>query len=125
FSLAFSRAFGKVVVHVHGSLDSGAAPSLKARLVDVIDGQGNRQVVLDLRGMTEVDSAGLFALADAVMRMRDHGGELVLSGPTAAVMAKLRVAGLGEAVLITPEWTHPAGHGIGGGDRSRERDNSR
>ena len=79
FSLAFSRALGKVVVHVHGALDADTAPALKARLVDIIDDRGNRQVVLDLQ-TTGVDAAGLLVLADALKRMDDYGGSLVLSG---------------------------------------------
>lgn len=39
FSLGFSRAFGKVIVHIHGRLDADSAQELKDRLVDVIDGR--------------------------------------------------------------------------------------
>lgn len=117
FSLAFSRALGKVVVHVHGPLDATTAPDLEARLVDVIDNQGNRQVVLDLRGMTSIDANGLFVLADALKRMDDHGGELLLSGPARAVEGQLRAVGLEETFGITPEWTHPARGGIGASGR--------
>lgn len=124
FSLVFSRALGKVVVHIHGSLDSSSAPALKHRLVDIIDSQGNRQVVLDLRGMTSVDLAGLLVLVDALKRMVDHGGELVLSGPTTDVVQSFRAAGFDEAFVITPVWTHPArgGNAVG---RRREHDSSR
>ena len=113
FSLVFSRAFGKVVVHVHGTLDSNAAPTLKNGLADIIDGQGNRQVVLDLRRMAGVDAAGLSVIADALRRMDGYGGELLLSGPTSSVEEQLRAAGLAETFGITPEWTHPARGGIG------------
>lgn len=112
FSLVFSRALGKVVVQIKGMLDSHTAPRLEARLVDVIDNQGNRQVVLDLRKMTGVDAAGLFVLADALKRMADYGGELLLSGPTRDVEDQLRAVGLEETFGITPEWTHPARGGI-------------
>lgn len=109
----FSRALGKVIVHVRGPLDETTAAALKARLVDIIDGQGNRQVVLDLRQMTSIDTSGLFALADALKRMDDSGGELLLSGPTTAVEDQLRAGGLEETFGITPEWMHPARGGIG------------
>ena len=112
FSLVFSRALGKVVVHIQGALDSQTAPRLEARLVDIIDNQGNRQVVLDLGKMTSIDAAGLFVLADALKRMDDYGGELLLSGPTPAVDEQLRAVGLEETFGITPEWTHPARGGI-------------
>ena len=124
FSLVFSRAFGKVVVHVHGALDARTAPALTARLVDIIDDQGNRQVVLDLRRMTAVDAAGLFVLADALKRMDDYGGALLLSGPTRSVEEQLRAVGLEETFGITPEWTHPARGGIGA-SRRRQHDDAR
>jgi anti-anti-sigma factor len=124
FSLVSSRAFGKVVVHVHGALDASSAPALAARLIDIIDDQGNRQVVLDLRTMTAVGAAGLFVLADALKRMDDYGGELVLSGPTPSVEEQLRAVGLEETFGITPEWTHPARGGIGA-SRRRQHDDAR
>lgn len=117
FALVFSRALGKVIVHVHGPLDADTAPDLENRLVDIIDDQGNRQVVLDLRRMTSVDADGLFILADALKRMDDYGGELLLSGPAKAVEAQLRAVGLEETFGITPEWTHPARGGIGASGR--------
>ncbi len=124
FSLVFSRALGKVVVHVHGPLDANTAPALQARLVDLIDDQGNRQVVLDLRQMTGVDFAGLVVLADAVKRMEDYGGELLLRDPTASVEEQLRAVGLEKTFGITPEWTHPARGGIGA-SRRWEHDGAR
>jgi anti-anti-sigma factor len=113
FSLTFSRAFGKVVVQVRGVVDASAAPALRDRLADIIDGQGNRQVVLDLRETTSIDVAGLAVVVDALMRMREYDGELVLSGPTSGVAEQLRAAGLAEVLVITPDWTHPA-RGRGG-----------
>ena len=117
FSLVFSRALGKVVVHVHGAVDANTAPALKARLVDIIDDQGNRQVVLDLRKTTGVDAVGLLVLADALRRMDDYGGELLLSGPRGCVEEQLRAVVLEETFGITPEWRHPARGGIGASRR--------
>jgi anti-anti-sigma factor len=108
----FSRALGKVVVHVHGGLDAYTAPGLKARLVDIIDNQGNRQVVLDLRRTTSIDAAGMGVLTDAQKRMSEYGGQLLISGPTRAVETQLRSLGLEDVFGITPEWTHPARGGI-------------
>lgn len=115
FSLAFSRALGKVIVHIHGVLDVSTAPELQDRLVDVIDGQGNRQLVLELRRTTRIDSAGFSVLVDALRRQRKRGGDLVVSGPTSDVAQAFVAAGLDKAFLITPSWAHPA-HGSGGVD---------
>jgi anti-anti-sigma factor len=124
FSLIFTRALGNVVIHVHGALDARAAPTLRERLVDIIDGQGNRQVVLDLRGMTAVDFAGLLVLVDASTRMEEYGGELVLSGPTSCGEKQLRAAGLDEVFVITPEWRHPA-RGRAGAKRRWKHESAR
>ena len=113
FSLVFSRALGKVIVHVHGALDADTAPALKARLRDIIDDQGNRQVVLDLRKTTGVGAAALLVLADALKRMDDYGGELLLSAPTSAVEEQLRTVGLEETFASLRSGTHPARGGIG------------
>jgi anti-anti-sigma factor len=108
FSLAFSRALGRVVVELGGALDAGGAAELQQRLVDVIDGQGNRRLVIDLTGTTRVDQAGLAVLVDALKRLRRTGGELVLSGPTDRVVRSLEAAGLDRIFAITPSWAHPA-----------------
>jgi anti-anti-sigma factor len=121
--LVFSRTLGQVVVRIHGALDAAAAPALNDRLVDIIDSQGNRQVVLELQEMTSVDLAGLLVLVDALKRMDEHGGHLVLSSPTPDVRQALRAAGFDEAVRITPAWTHPARGGVT--NRRWERDPSR
>ncbi len=108
FSLVFGRALGKVIVTIQGPVDAETAPELKDRLVDLIDGQGNRQVVLDLRGTTSIDCAGLSVLVDALKRIQKYAGEMVLSGPPGPVMDTLASSGLGQAFAITPAWSHPA-----------------
>lgn len=111
FSLVFRRALGKVIVHIHGALDGGTAHELHERLVDVIDGQGNLHLVLDLRAMTLIDSVGFSVLVDALKRMQKTGGQLVLSGATSAVADAFGDADLQEVFVMTPAWAHPA-HGV-------------
>ena len=111
FSLVFSRALGKVIVHVHGSVDVDTAEELRDRLSDVIDGQGNRHLVVDLKGVTSIDAAGCAVLVDAVKRMKQHGGEFVLSAPAIDVTHVLDDAGLDMVDVVTPAWAHPAHRG--------------
>ena len=119
FSLVFGRALGKVVVSVHGPVDARTAPELRDRLRDLIDGQGNRHVVLDLRETTLVDPAGLAALVNAYKGMQRIAGELVLSGPSPDVIRAFRTAGLDKIFTLTPAWSHPA-YGYGRTD-ARDR----
>ncbi len=80
--------------------------------MDVIDGQGNRSLIIDLTLTTFIDSAGLSALFDAWRRMQDRGGEFMLSGPTNDVARVIRASDLEHVFVITPAWAHPA-HGDG------------
>ena len=112
FSLVFSRALGKVIVHIHGTVDEHAAQELQDRLVDVIDGQGNRHLVVDLKNMCSIDAAGFAVLVDALKRMQQHCGEFVLSGPTVGVKQGLDAAGLDKVFVVTPTWVHPARGGV-------------
>jgi anti-anti-sigma factor len=107
-SLVFSHVLGRLVIDIHGPLDASTAHELGGRLVDVIEAQGHRQLVLDVRGMTHIDGAGFAVLVDALKRIRRNGGELVLSGPTREMTQAFRDAGLDQAFVMTPAWTHPA-----------------
>jgi len=107
-SLVVSRVLGRVVIDLHGPLDASTVRELGDRLVDVIENEGARQVVLDLRGMTRIDATGFAVLVDALQRIRRHGGELVLSGATRDMTEAFREAGLDQAFVMTPAWTHPA-----------------
>jgi len=111
FSLALSRALGKVIVHVRGPLNARTSRELRHRLVDVIDGRVNRHLVLDLSATTLIDPIGYLVLLDASARMHESGGELVLSGPTPDVALGLGAAGLDKVFVVTPAWAHPSlGH---------------
>ncbi|MEA2702067.1 MAG: anti-sigma factor antagonist, partial [Actinomycetota bacterium] len=105
--------------------DVNHAQELDHRLADVIDGQGNRQVVLDLGGMTHVDSAGLRVLVGALRRLQRSGGDLVLSAASSEVALTFEAAGLDNVFVMTRAWEHPARGGfesdadgrVGYGDR--------
>lgn len=90
-----------------GALDVDSAPELRHRLTDLIDGQGNRHLVIELRGATSIDRAGIAVLVDALKRLQRNAGSLVLSGPPDAIVAALVAAGVHKAFAMTPAWAHP------------------
>ncbi len=117
-SLVFGRSLGRVVVEISGPLDATSAGQLRHRLTDLVDGQGNRHVVLDLRGMTLVDSAGLSVLIHAHKRIQMNAGQLVFSGASPEVLRVFEAAGLDKVFCLTPSWMHPA-HGDGPAESGR------
>jgi len=88
---------------------SGAVTTPSARLVEhrfarfVATVGSSARVLLDLDGVTLVDSAGLEVLLDMHRRIIDSGGEFELLDPSATVVTMLHDAATGHVDL--------AGHG--------------
>jgi anti-sigma B factor antagonist len=72
-----------IVLTLAGELDLATAPVLQERLDATL--QGGAVVVIDLSGLSFIDSSGLGMLVQAERRLRESGGQLVLvRGPRAA-----------------------------------------
>jgi anti-sigma B factor antagonist len=82
---------GPAVVTVRGDLDSATAPQLWQYLGYLI-GQGHHHIVLDLRGLILIDSAGVEVLSRASAWTRRKGGELVMQSASPAVAEQLELA---------------------------------
>lgn len=100
FSLTFGRERGAVVVGVFGELDCATAAILEQRMEDLLEAQGNLTVVIDLSGMTFVDSSGLSVLVTAFRHLRDRGGELLLRHPSASTRKVFEITGLSRVLPI-------------------------
>ncbi len=94
FRLVISRAFGTVIVTVHGLLDRTTSAQLDGVLTDLIEGQGNLDVVADLWDMEATEGESLAVLDAAVACARSQGGHLTLTRPTLAVRELLETMGL-------------------------------
>jgi anti-anti-sigma factor len=90
------------VVALHGELDVISADGLADALVEVA---GSRLVV-DLSGLTFMDSSGIAALVVARNRiLADEQGQLELSRPEGIVRKALEIAGLSEWIVEwSPDW---------------------
>jgi anti-anti-sigma factor len=73
-----------------GELDMASAASLEARLRQALD-EGARDVVVNLRDVTFIDSSGLTALLRAAENARWRYGHLFLTRPTPAVQRLLEL----------------------------------
>lgn len=65
---------GTVIVTLHGDLGRQASVALAGMLRDLIDGQGNLAVTVDLGDVGRVDPSGLDVLASAAARASSRGG---------------------------------------------------
>jgi anti-anti-sigma factor len=88
-----------MVIEVGGRLAAATAPQLTAALASAIAGADHR-IVLDLKGLDYISSAGVLVLETAAARLRSDGRALVLSGPTPPVRLALTLAGFPDDVEV-------------------------
>lgn len=105
-AIVVGRFLGTIVVTLHGNVDLIKAAALAHVLHDLIDGQGNLAVVVDLRDVPWVDGAGVGILTSAASRIETRGGELRLGGPGGAVAEALALSGLGRLINVPFEQAH-------------------
>ena len=101
-SVRFSRHAEAVVVHLDGELDVGTAAVLRLALADVIDGQGNLHVQLDLGAMVFIDSTGLSVLVGTLRRLRERGGDLKLANVRPQTLKVFDIVGFTRIFDIAP-----------------------
>ena len=100
------RTLGAVVVTVQGELTLGTASALGDNLADLIDGQGNMFVVVDLRSAMVADARGLEVLVSARRSLEDRGGRFLLSAPRPEALPALAAAGLVDVIEVHPQRRH-------------------
>ena len=100
-SIAVARTFGAVVVTVEGRVDHGSAELLEAVLGDLIDGQGNGHVTVEL-GRADVAPAAVMVFVTAARRARSHGASFSLKAPHADTHEALRSGGYDDLVDVVP-----------------------
>lgn len=92
FSVETDVDMGSVIVRAAGEIDVATAPQVEVKLLDLID--AGSAVVLDLHGVTFIDSSGLRALVTARQRAEEKSVSFSLAGRSQAVERLLQVTGL-------------------------------
>jgi anti-anti-sigma factor len=68
------------IVRIRGKVTYENCPSLQSRL-DSLAGEGVREVVIDFRDVSFIDSSGVGEVLRCFKRMREIGGEVTLINP--------------------------------------------
>ena len=98
FNLGVDDADGRTVVLAEGELDGFTAPLLRETLHGLVG--DHVKLVIDLAGVTFLDSTALGVLLGAQQQLEARGGNVVLRGPTSSVRRVLEVTGLETAFVI-------------------------
>ncbi|HEY1444428.1 MAG TPA: STAS domain-containing protein [Acidimicrobiales bacterium] len=95
------------VAVLRGELDASTAWELADHLI----GPPGSLVVVDLAGLSFIDSSGLGAIHAARRRVIEDGGNLVVCRPTPAVLRVLEITGLDMWVTEwDPAWSNDCPH---------------
>ncbi len=101
FALATTQVEGFAVVQVSGELDVYTAPALEEALGELVD-QGRVAIIVDLTGVTFMDSTGLGLLIKALKWTREKDGALRIVANTEKVLKVFRVTGLDSVLALHP-----------------------
>ncbi len=85
-----------------GEVDSSSAPTLRARLDDVLD-RGISDLTIDLTGVSFLDSAGLCVLAAAHRRAARSDVRLRVLASSRAVIRPMQITGLYDLLQVVQE----------------------
>jgi anti-sigma B factor antagonist len=89
------------VMKVTGRVDSETAPELDMALTSLLKDSGNK-IVLDLKGVDFLSSAGLRAIVKAYQETRKAGGDVRLATASDPVEVVLRTVGMMDMLKIYP-----------------------
>ena len=91
-AITFGERDGVGVVTLTGMLDAASVETVRAQFSAWWQAHhGLRHVVMDLAGVSFMDSSGLGALLGLLKRVAERGGDLRLAGPRANVTLVLSI----------------------------------
>jgi anti-sigma B factor antagonist len=90
------------VLPLKGEIDLHVSPSVTASLNSMIEKKPERLVV-DLSGVTYIDSAGLAALIGAMQKVEGYGGKFLLAGLQETVRSIFEISRLDQVFQIFPD----------------------
>lgn len=102
FSLTEVRSEGMPVLVLGGRLDAGAVSRFKEH-IRVLAREGKVNVVLDMAGISFIDSSGLGALVASLQALRAVNGSLALAGLAEKVRMVLELIKLHKVLDIYPD----------------------
>ena len=116
-TLHVDREGENLFVRLAGELDLAAEETLDKRFADLTGEAGTRNLIVDMRAVSFLDSSGLRILVKQEMRARQDGFEFALIPPRDPAMRSLQLAGLHRLI----EFRTASGAKLGDGAKAAER----
>jgi anti-sigma B factor antagonist len=90
------------ILQIEGELDMNTAGAVRQELTAAIESRTPR-IVLDLTGLTYIDSSGLALFIESMQRLQKYGGKLALFGLRDTIRHTLEVAKLDQVFAVYPD----------------------
>lgn len=87
-------------IKLEGEIDHHSAVNVRSYIDELIFETRPKKLILDLSGISFMDSSGLGLIMGRYSLIKEFGGTLVLRAPTVAVMKILTLAGMEKMIKI-------------------------
>lgn len=91
---------GTLLVTVAGELDLETAPRLRALVDSQLARSGARNLLLDLAGVSFLDSSGMGAILGRYRTVAAAGGRMGIAGASTGIKRVLRLSGVAQIVSL-------------------------
>ena len=99
-AITTTREGGQLRTTLAGELGHHEAIDIMARFAELVDRELPASVVLDLSGLSFMDSSGIAVIVQASRRCRDIGAAFAVEGTPRQAMRILKAAGIDRAVTF-------------------------
>ena len=89
-----------LTIALSGEIDHHGARTMMAQLDEAITARLPARLILDMSGVTFMDSSGIAVLLRALRQMEAHGGSLRVTGIPAQARRVLDAAGVGRLIPL-------------------------
>ena len=93
---------------LEGEIDLHRSPRVERSLASMIKKRPNR-IIVDLSGVTFIDSSGMAVLIRALQNVKEYGGKLSLSGMNDNLRLIFETARLDQVFVIDPGDSYTVG----------------
>ena len=91
---------GRLIIHLPGELDHHSARPGLNDIEQLLDEYMPRDVVLDMSGLTFMDSAGIALILRTERRMRQTGGRACIENPAKQPLRVLDASGIDRMIPV-------------------------
>ncbi len=94
--------YGAVIIELKGKLVGGPLAARMDRTLGTLLDQGKKNIIVDLSGITVLNSSGMGILISGFSKVKDNGGTLKLANVTNKIQGLLSITKLNQIFELYP-----------------------